>query len=188
MSLSFALLGLLNYSPMAGYDLKKVFDESINFFWAAHTSQIYRELKNLEQKGCVVSEISSSDKGPDKRIYSITDLGLSKFKEWINDVPDRINNDTRDEFLVRVFFSSHLGIDDLYFEMQKRLREYKKYYENLNNIENRMKEYSNLVGGEDIHYWKICLRRGYYEANANILWAEETIQYLEKLKENKKND
>lgn len=188
MSLSFALLGLLNYSPMTGYDLKKVFDESINFFWAAHTSQIYRELKTLEKREYVVSEMAPSDKGPDKRVYSITDLGLSKFKEWITNVPDQINNDTRDAFLVRVFFSSHLGIDDLYFEMQKRLREYKKYHENLNDIENRLQEYSNVVGnGDDIHYWKICLSRGYYEAKANILWAEESIKYLKKLKE-KKND
>lgn len=40
MSLSYGLLGLLNYFPMSGYDLKKIFDDSINFFWAAQTSQI----------------------------------------------------------------------------------------------------------------------------------------------------
>lgn len=50
MSLPHAILGLLNYMPMTGYDLKNFFDDSIDFFWSAQMSQIYRELKNLEKR------------------------------------------------------------------------------------------------------------------------------------------
>ena len=41
MSLKHALLGLLNYRPMTGYDLKQRFDHSISHFWSANLSQIY---------------------------------------------------------------------------------------------------------------------------------------------------
>jgi len=44
MALKHGLLGLLNYKSETGYDLDKLFKQSLNFFWKAQTSQIYREL------------------------------------------------------------------------------------------------------------------------------------------------
>lgn len=189
MSLSYALLGLLNYSPMTGYDLKKIFDDSINFFWSAQTSQIYRELKTLDKNGYVVSDIEANEKGPDKRVYSITEQGKTQLKAWLKDMPDDIDEDTRNAFLVRIFFSSHVGFDELYFQMQKRLEKYNKYYLNLKLVENRLSEYAGIVGKDDeLHYWKIVLNRGFHAAESNIRWAEETLEYLGKLREEKKND
>ena len=49
MSLENALLGLLNHRPMTGYDLKRIFDDPMEFFWVAQMSQIYRELNKLEK-------------------------------------------------------------------------------------------------------------------------------------------
>ena len=57
MSLPYAILGLLEYKPMTGYDLKKIFEESVVNFWAASQSQIYRELDLLEVKGYLKSVI-----------------------------------------------------------------------------------------------------------------------------------
>ncbi len=183
MSLSYALLGLLNYAPMTGYDLKKVFDDSINFFWSAQTSQIYRELKGLEKKGYIVSKVKPSKKGPDKRLYSITEQGISSLKEWLANVPDDIEENTRNAFLVRVFFSSHVGIDELFFQMQKRLKEYNKEYLKLKSVEKKLSDYARMVGTEDeLHYWKIVLQRGFYATESNIRWAEETLKYLKELK------
>lgn len=64
MSLPHAILGLLTYQPMTGYDLKQVFDTSINHFWSAHQSQIYRELAALESKGQVTSQIEPQEGTP----------------------------------------------------------------------------------------------------------------------------
>lgn len=190
MSLSYALLGLLNYYPMTGYDLKKIFDDSINFFWPAQTSQIYRELKALEQKGYLVSKIQPSEKGPDKRIYSITEQGLSSLKEWLADPPNDMDEVNRNTFMVRVFFSSHVGIDELHFQVQKRLKEYKKEYQALRLLENnKVNEYKQMVGKDDeVLHWKIVLNRGFYDVEAKIRWAEETLEFLQKLKEVKKKD
>ena len=44
MSLTYGILGFLSYGSMTGYDLAKAFSCSVNFFWNAQTSQIYREL------------------------------------------------------------------------------------------------------------------------------------------------
>ncbi len=47
--LQYLILGLLNQSPKTGYDLKRVFEDDIGEFWQAQHSQIYPELKRLEQ-------------------------------------------------------------------------------------------------------------------------------------------
>ena len=44
MPLKHAILGLLNYAEMTGYDIDRYFKSSIAFFWHAQTSQIYKEL------------------------------------------------------------------------------------------------------------------------------------------------
>ncbi|MBT3601655.1 MAG: PadR family transcriptional regulator [Candidatus Latescibacteria bacterium] len=169
---------------MAGYDLKKIFDDSINFFWSAQTSQIYRELNALEKKGYVVSEIKPGDKGPDKRIYSITEEGQSGLKAWLLDVPDDIGEDNRNAFLLRVFLSSNVGIDELIFQMQKRLRKYKKDLQRLELVKSRLSEYAQMPDKErELPYWKITLSRGFHDVESHIKWAEESLAYLQSTRE-----
>ena len=48
--LKHGILGLLNYKEMTGYEIMEIFRDSLNYFWDAKTSQIYRELQGLEQK------------------------------------------------------------------------------------------------------------------------------------------
>ena len=48
--LKHGILGLLNYKEMTGYEIMETFRDSLNYFWDAKTSQIYRELQGLEQK------------------------------------------------------------------------------------------------------------------------------------------
>ena len=191
MSLQNALLGLLGYSPMSGYDLKKIFDSSISFFWDAHTSQIYRELKDLEANGFVVSEIEPGEKGPDKKVYRITDSGKARFSSWLADFPEPVPQGTRNEFLVRVFFGAGIGFDALEFEMRRKLKQYRKERESLESVEAQMQRYAAHVktahsaSENDSHYWKICMSLGKHSADANIAWAEETIAYLETMKKEK---
>lgn len=187
MSLSYAVMGLLYYTPMTGYELKKIFDDSINFFWPAQTSQIYRELKTLEKKGDLTSTIQPSEKGPHKRIYTITKQGILSLKDWLANPPDVIDEGSRNTFALRIFFASHVGIDELYFQVQKKLKSYRKEYEQLKLIEQqKLDEYVKMIGQEDeVLYWKIVLSKGFHDVGSDIQWAEETLAYLQKLREGK---
>ena len=49
--LKHGILGLLNYGDMTGYEIREIFNKSLNFFWQAQSSQIYRELRTLEKNG-----------------------------------------------------------------------------------------------------------------------------------------
>lgn len=177
MSLSFALLGFLNYAPMTGYDLKKIIDDSTNFFWSAHTSQIYRELKTLEKDGYIVSTVKPSEKGPNRKEYSITESGVLHLKKWLSEA--HVDENMRNDFMVWLLFSSNIGIDELYLQMEKKLKEYKKEYQMLKVVEEVILQYVRRFrkDGEDF-YWKIVLKRGFYDVDAKIRWAEEILNDL----------
>ncbi|MGW6982731.1 PadR family transcriptional regulator [Streptomyces sp. NPDC054932] len=87
---SWAVLGLLSFGEeLSGYDLKKWSDRSLRFFyWSPSFSQIYGELKRLEKAGHVSSRLVAQDTGTrDKRVYRITDEGLTAVREWAREAP-----------------------------------------------------------------------------------------------------
>jgi PadR family transcriptional regulator, regulator of vanillate utilization len=86
MSLRHALLAILAVEPMTGYELTKHFDRSAANVWHAPHSQIYPELRKLEQAGLVSAEsVARGDHGI-KRTYSITDAGLGVLVEWVEEL------------------------------------------------------------------------------------------------------
>ena len=66
--LKHGILGLLNYHEMTGYEIMEVFRDSLNYFWDAKTSQIYRELHGLEQKEWVSKTVILQSGKPDKNM------------------------------------------------------------------------------------------------------------------------
>jgi PadR family transcriptional regulator, regulatory protein AphA len=182
MSLPYAILGLLNYMPMTGYDLKKFFNNSINFFWSAQMSQIYRDLKNLEEKGYVSSKAAPSEKGPNKIIYTITKQGISYLKEWLTDTPENIDEDNRNAFLLRVMLLSNVGAGELHFQIQKRLKKYRKDLKALETVKENLRNDLKHIGKESLLlYWEITLNRGFHDVKSHIAWAEETLSQLKKI-------
>ncbi|MER5930534.1 PadR family transcriptional regulator [Streptomyces sp. NPDC002054] len=87
---SWAVLGLLSFGEeLSGYDLKKWSDRSLRFFyWSPSFSQIYSELKRLEQAGYASSRMVAQETGSrDKRVYRITPEGLAAVREWAREAP-----------------------------------------------------------------------------------------------------
>ena len=64
--LKHGILGILNYGDMSGYEIREVFNDSLNYFWTAHTSQIYRELDVLEKNGWIKKQEVEQDGRPNK--------------------------------------------------------------------------------------------------------------------------
>src|ERR1700678_1255606 len=80
--LDYILLGLLR-EPASGYELKRLFDERIHYFWAAELSQIYVTLQRLERKGLLCSSQAQSKRGPGRRLYQITAAGRRALRAWL---------------------------------------------------------------------------------------------------------
>ena len=111
MSLKHAILGFLNYTPKTGYELKNVFDTSVQHFWPADQSQIYRTLTQLEKDGWVEKEIVVQENRPNRKVYSITDMGQQELYRWL--VTPITQHDHRNAALIQVFFAGQLSNEEI---------------------------------------------------------------------------
>lgn len=179
MSLKNALLGLLLYEPMTGYDLKTIFEKSINHFWNAGASQIYRDLAVLEDEGHVSSRIEPQEGRPDKKIYTITPQGREAFLNWLNNFPPVLDSPVRYEFLVRIFFGALIPPQDLKFQLQRYIREQQEALKHLaqagKNFEKNAADYPD----GDRFFWGLTGKMGFMVSQALIQWAEESLKEFE---------
>lgn len=186
LSLGNALLGLLNYRSMTGYDLKKTFDNTIDFFWSAQMSQIYRELNNLEKKGFVLSKIEAQEKRPDRKVYQLTEEGRNTFLNWLNKFPNQLSQNNRSRFLMRVFFSSKIKLDELSFEITRYKKEKENQLKYLEKVQQGINDYSkDKKYKTETFYWELILKKGNKDNSAEIEWAEECLQLIEEKKQKK---
>ncbi len=81
---AWAVLGLLSFGrELSGYDVKQWADAILRFFyWSPATSQIYAELRRLEELGLVASRVVARDDVRGKRVYRITAEGLTALERW----------------------------------------------------------------------------------------------------------
>jgi DNA-binding PadR family transcriptional regulator len=84
-----ALLGMLSYQhELSGYDMRKWIDWSMRFFYGSPAySQIYSELKKLEEFGLVTSRVEESGSTRNRRLYKITGDGMDAVTKWANEAP-----------------------------------------------------------------------------------------------------
>jgi DNA-binding PadR family transcriptional regulator len=165
---------------MTGYDLKKILDHPMGFFWVAQMSQIYRELNKMEGKGLVKSEIIPQEKRPDRKVYQLTKEGKETFLNWLNKFPDQLSQTSRSQFLVRIFFSSRIKLKELAFEIRKEQSRY------LNKVEQWIKDYSREKKfKDDTFYWNLIVKKAYRDITSGIEWADECLQLIEQKKRKK---
>ena len=81
---AWAVLGILSFGrELTGYDIKNWSDAILHFFyWSPATSQIYTELRRLEDLGLVSSRAVARDEVREKTIYAITPLGTDALRTW----------------------------------------------------------------------------------------------------------
>ncbi|MFF4357534.1 PadR family transcriptional regulator [Streptomyces sp. NPDC001604] len=95
MALEHAILVSLLEKPGSGYELARRFERSIGYFWTATHQQIYRVLKRMENDGWIdVREVPQQGR-PDKKEYSVADLGRAALSSWLQDPiePESVRHD-----------------------------------------------------------------------------------------------
>lgn len=85
MSLRYALLALLRVGPLSGYELQKLFWESVGHVWHAPDSQIYPELRRMETDGLLLAEEQTRGERGRRRVYHVTEAGSEAFFDWFDE-------------------------------------------------------------------------------------------------------
>jgi DNA-binding PadR family transcriptional regulator len=178
LMLKHGILGLLNYGEMTGYEIMEVFRDSLNYFWDAKTSQIYRELQGLEQKEWVSKRVVPQSGKPDKNIYSITELGQRELLRWLAD--DDLGLRIKTPVLMKVFFLGERSADEniRYFEQIKEKCEL--FLKSLEAVPRHIDTYNKMIGQEDkALYWQMTVEYGRRNMQMQREWAQDCIRRLE---------
>ena len=185
MSLSHAILGLINYRPATGYDVKNMFKKSIHFFWNAALPQIYRTLKQMETDGWLTSTIEHQEGKPSRKIYRVTDSGRREFARWLAEPPELLQ--PRSPMLVKVFFGNQMSPE----QFAEQITQWREYHVGmLKRLEKEVppvvKDYSKLMGStEDARYWKFTLDFGRRHTQMVIDWCDQVLKAPKQAKKKK---
>ena len=175
--LKHGILGLLHYREMTGYEINTVFRDSLYYFWNAQTSQIYRELQALEQKGWVSKNCVPQQKRPDKNVYSVTEQGRAELLRWLSeDGPDIV---PRVPLLMKVFFMGERSREEniRYFENLKSYCEI--FIQSLGAVPGHIANYSEyLEDREKARYWQMTVDYGLRNMRMHLEWAESCLAQL----------
>lgn len=112
MSIKYAILGLLSWKPATGYELKKIFEDSSAMYWSGNNNQIYKSLVQLLNDGLVTNEVKHQESSPSKKIYSITEEGLARLKDWVLEEPDV--PELKNTFLIQLAWADQLSDEELH--------------------------------------------------------------------------
>jgi DNA-binding PadR family transcriptional regulator len=77
------LLGLLEREPSYGYDLKRDYDAFFGADKPLPFGQVYSTLRRLARDGKVTGGEAEPGAGPDRKPYTITELGTREFDTWL---------------------------------------------------------------------------------------------------------
>lgn len=173
----YAILGLLSYHPMSGYDIQKVTDKSLNFFWSENYSQIYPNLKALEKEGLATVTVEENDGKPNRKVYTITPAGLEVLRTWLQVGPEP--EVRRIELLLKLFFGRQLSPEILQGFVMEYQEDHKNILEELQEIEASLLSISDR--NIDQEYQLMSVRYGIAVESALELWCNQSLETFKEL-------
>ncbi|MBU2510139.1 PadR family transcriptional regulator [bacterium] len=171
MSIKYTILGLLHYRDLHGYRIKEVIEQNFGHMWTINYGQIYPNLKKmLEEELITVRElVQEGEKGPPRKMYSITENGRNEFNQWLLSSPEG-NTLLRDPFLMRFVF---FGFGDKKRAVEIIDDQMKVYKEQLKKREANLK----LWERNDI-YVNLMAEFGVKMNKMLLEWLEESRQKI----------
>lgn len=177
MSLEHAILGFLNYHPYSGYDLKKIFDSSVQHFWQADQSQIYRTLNRLTGNGWAEMEKVAQQDRPDRKVYHITDAGRAELRRWVAGPPPL--EAPRSAALIQVFFSGLLSNEEILAQFEGYAAIMRLILNQYEQVPGQIGPFQQEISSPREHFfWLLTLENGLANMRANLAWAESVIERI----------
>lgn len=179
MSLKHAILGFLNYKPLSGYDLKKIFDTSVRHFWTADQSQIYRTLNQLTERGLAEMDVIEQNDRPDRKVYTITEAGREELQRWLLSPID--SHMPHNAELIQVFFAGQLSDEEILEMFEGAAAQVRVVLEHYALIPRQAETYAEYMESpREFFCWMLTLDAGFKSAQAHLAWLEDVIHRIKK--------
>ncbi|WP_282937880.1 PadR family transcriptional regulator [Paenibacillus sp. RC67] len=176
-TLSYGLLALLSQGPCTGYELML----QIQPVWQAKHSQIYPLLAKMEQNDLVHFVAVPQKEKPDKKVYSITELGIAALQQWI---PEQTSEPVkRDELLLKLYgiwLADPVRMGQLFEErLQMFTKKLAKLTASLEELNKEKAEDGDSRSLRSTSFGKhILLKRAMDNAHMEIEWCKWVQQLL----------
>jgi DNA-binding PadR family transcriptional regulator len=177
VALEHALLVSLSERPAAGLDLARRFDRSIGFFWSATHQQIYKVLRRMETDGWVTAETQTQAGGPDKRVYTVTDVGTKVLADWIATSTPRAG--FRSEIAVKMRAASFGDRAALLDNLRALVDDHRVRLTHYEGMAARDYPDVDTLTGQDLDTY-LVLRGGILQETFWIAWLTEYLEAHEK--------
>ena len=175
--LKHGILGLLNYGSMTGYDITRIFQDSLNYFWNAQTSQIYRELKTLKANGWATDETVAQEGKPDKKVFSITESGKEELNRWL--ISDDSELVTREPLLMKTFFRGERSTSENLAFFDGLKESCQRFAMQMQTTLSGVERYAALVNDQQKPlYWQMTVEFGTMYVQMLLHWIENCKQKL----------
>ncbi|MBR3316150.1 MAG: PadR family transcriptional regulator [Atopobiaceae bacterium] len=174
------ILGLISNGDKTGYEVMTVFRDSLNHFWKAQTSQIYRELQTMEKAGWISQTHVPQTGKPDKNVFSITPAGRDELRRWLRDESTPLT--FKNPLMMKTFFMGELPVEEgiAFFEA---LGDLSVFPDSGRQASANADMYQQAIDHpEKAIYWKLTIEYGRRFEQMQREWCAYCIQALEGLK------
>lgn len=173
----FAILGVLGFGAMSGYDVKKLIERSVAHFWNESYGQIYPVLNQLAAEGAAERRREKQRGKPDRYIYSLTHKGRQELARWLA-VPAR-QEPFRNELLLKLFLGAEGPVADSIAQLEHYESSQRALLEMYLGIERHLRE--ELAGHPQLPFSLVTLHYGQHRCRAMLAWCAESIRALKRL-------
>ena len=178
MSLKYAILSLLAHDPLTGYELMKLFDGSVGYFWHATHPQIYKELARLERAGQIVHRSVEQRSRPTKKIYSLSDSGRDELLGWLH-IPASAQR-VKDEMMLKTFCCGLLEGSEALDLIRHHRALHEMKLQRYQELERFLQSNLGMANRERLGPYLTLLRGIRYERDY-VSWCDEASDLLKRI-------
>jgi PadR family transcriptional regulator, regulatory protein AphA len=174
----FALLGMLSLCPGSGYDIKKMVETSIGYFWSESYGRIYPLLKQLTKEGLIRPQREPNRSRRERQAYAITRKGAKALEEWLRRKPRLEPN--RSELLLKMFFSGRVPAEVASAHVLERKRTEERNLASYARVEEQLRQ--SRGNHPELPYWLSTISYGRHRSEAIVIWCDETLRRFSQIK------
>jgi PadR family transcriptional regulator, regulator of vanillate utilization len=182
---------MLTADPMTGYDLVKFFDGTVAYFWNAPHSQIYPELRRMEEAGLVTATTVNRGERATKRVYQITEAGIEEVRRWqasVEPLPLERNGPR-----LKSAYAEWGTYDAIRRQLQEHLNHYTEYERQWRQVvadidsrqvplmRRRLEHMPETMHAAIIAFKRLAFAGEVARAEAEIAWARQGLALVDQL-------
>jgi DNA-binding PadR family transcriptional regulator len=177
-TLDYVILAGLVRRPRSGYDLTGWMERETSHFFAIGHSSVYPALARMEREGLVRHEVVPSEKGPERKVYTVSEAGREALLAWADEPP--AERHVRDEQLVKALCYPYMPeeralarLEEEKARHEEKLAEYERHERALEDLFR-----AGGISREGYLSTKLTLARGLGAEKSYVEWCEEAARTI----------